>query len=53
MRIILGMVIVTFLVATAWSIDPTTAKQRNTIAVDPVGMMSTVKNLPAEQYDLY
>jgi hypothetical protein len=53
MRIILGIVIVTVLVAAAWSIEPTTAKQRHTVAIDPVGMMSTATNLPAEQYDQF
>jgi hypothetical protein len=53
MRILLGIVIVTVLVAVAWSIEPTTAKQGQTFAIDPVGMMLTAKNLPAEVYDLY
>jgi len=53
MRIILGIVLVTILVAAAWSIEPTTAKQRHTVAIDPVGMMTTVTYLPAEQYDQF
>jgi hypothetical protein len=51
MRILLGIVILTVVVAVAWSIEPTTAKQRQTLAIDPVGMMSTATNLPEEQCD--
>ena len=43
MRIILGIVIVTILVAVAWSVEPTTANQRPNRAIDPVGMMLTTK----------
>jgi len=51
MRIILGIVIVTILVAVAWSVEPTTANQRLNRAIDPVGMMLTTKNLPATECD--
>lgn len=51
MRIILGIVIVTILVAVAWSVEPTTANQRPNRAIDPVGMMLTTKNLPATECD--
>jgi hypothetical protein len=54
MRIILGIVLVTILVAAAWSIEPTTAKQRRgVVAIDPVGMMTTVTKLPTKQYDQF
>ena len=43
MRIVLGIVIVTVLVAAAWSVEPTSTKQRQNLAIDPVGMMLTAK----------
>ena len=53
MRILVGIALVTVLTAAVWSIDPTTAKQRNTVAIDPIGMMTITVNLPTEQYDQF
>ena len=37
MRILAGIALVTVLTAAVWSIDPTTAKQHNTVSIDPIG----------------
>jgi hypothetical protein len=53
MRILVGIALVTVLTVAVWSIDPTTAKQRNTVAIDPIGMMTITVSLPTEQYDQF
>ena len=54
MRILVGIALVTVLTAAVWSIDPTTAKQRNnTVAIDPIGMVTITVSLPTEQYDQF
>ena len=53
MRILFDIAIITVLVATVWSSIPTGAKQHGTVSIDPVSMMTTVTNLPIEEYDIF
>jgi hypothetical protein len=53
MRILAGIALVTVLTAAVWSIDPTTAKQHNTVSIDPIGAMTITTSLPMEQYDQF
>jgi hypothetical protein len=48
MRIVVGIALVTVLTAAVWSIDPTTAKQHNTVSIDPIGIMTIATSLPTE-----
>lgn len=50
MRIVVGIALVNALTAAVWSIDPTTAKQHNTVSIDPIGIMTIATSLPTEQY---
>jgi hypothetical protein len=54
MRALCDIAIVAFVVFTVWSTGPTIAKQHGTAAsMDPVGMMTTTTNLPAQEFDLF
>jgi hypothetical protein len=53
MRIVVGIALVTVLTAAVWSIDPTTAKQHNTVSIDPIGHNDNATSLPTEQYDQF
>jgi len=49
MRILCGITIAVVLAVGAWWTFPTQAKQQfNSIAMDPVGMMTTTTNLPTD-----
>ena len=53
MRTLLIIAVAAIVSFTVWSTTATIAKQHGTLAIDPVGMMSTVNNLPTEQYDSF
>lgn len=53
MRTILVIAVVAIVSFTVWSTNTTVAKQTGKISIDPVGMMTTVTGLPAEQYDAF
>lgn len=55
MRILLVVACAAAFVFSAWSNMPTSAdaKQAGDLTVNPVSIMSTVTNLPNEQFDAY
>jgi len=53
MRTLLVIAVAAIVSFTVWSTTATIAKQHGTLAIDPVGMMSTTNNLPTEQYDSF
>ena len=53
MRTLLFIAIAAVVAFTIWSTNTTVAKQNSTVLIDPVGMMTTVTNLPSEQYDMF
>ena len=53
MRTLLVIAIAAVVAFTVWSTNTTVAKQTSTISVDPTSMMTTVTNLPSEQYDMF
>jgi hypothetical protein len=53
MRILLVIAITVVVAFTIWSTNATVAKQNSTVSIDPVSMMTTVTNLPTEQYDMF
>jgi hypothetical protein len=53
MRTLLVIAVAAVVAFTVWSTGTTVAKQNGTISIDPLSMMTTVTNLPAEQYDLF
>jgi hypothetical protein len=53
MRIVLDIVIATFVVVTVWSSSPTVAKHGDAVSIDPTSMTATMTNLPIQQYDAF
>ena len=53
MRIFFSIVVLTVLIAAVASIETTTAKQRTTLSVDPLGLTLVTTGLPTEQFDAY
>lgn len=55
MRITLAVTIAATLALAAWWNYPTLAgsKQTSAVSIDPFHMMTTVTELPAQQYDAY
>ena len=53
MRALAGIAFVTVLALVAWSIGPTVGKTHRAEFINPLGLMATPANLPAEQYDAF
>lgn len=53
MRTLFAIAVAAIVSFTVWSTTATVAKQHGKLAIDPVGMMTTINNLPTEQYDSF
>ena len=51
MRIFFSIALLTVVIAAVASIETTTAKQRTTVSVDPLGMTLVTTGLTPQQYD--
>ena len=53
MRILLGIVIVAVLAVTGGQSAQQPHKRDRTVSVDPISMMATTTDLPADRYDAF
>jgi len=53
MRIFFSIVLLTVVIAAVASIETTTAKQRTTVSIDPLGMTLVTTGLPTWQSDAF
>ncbi len=53
MRALVGISFVTVLAIVAWSVGPTAGKTHRAETINPLGLMTTPANLPAERYDAF